>query len=125
MYLAIVVSSLIVAIFILLARYYNESFVVFALSAIIPFCTISNIKTDIPTHRQAPYCTYINTDAVLFSDYEESNGELIIPSHYYVKTDWINHYVYCDEKLVISNPGKILVTREDAPQIKEGSIECQ
>ena len=100
------------------------------------FGIVNSIELDAPPYSQFPYeavagDSYMLSPRVYFRDYSiGSIDTLIIPSHYYLKRDWVNRWVYCDESMSIVYPdsiaqGHVYRRQIPSPYVKEGSVECK
>ena len=58
----------------------------------------------LPSPNSAKYEIRIEGQQVLFNTYKETDNQIVIPSHYYEKTSWINSWEYCEDPLVIAIP---------------------
>jgi hypothetical protein len=132
MILAICVSSVIVVATIILMIKYEPIFLLLFIIAVMAFGVISSIESNVPTYSQAKYYTDVQNDEIIFNDFTIINQgqELNIPTHYYLKKDWINNWVFCDATLTIAYPdGKaysyIYERTPDAPYISSGVVECK
>jgi hypothetical protein len=133
MYLAIGVSVIVLVIFIILATKPDVSpligVVVGIFCAVFVGTMLNFIELDTPRYAQAHYYTSIGNDKVLFTDYQINSEQLIIPAHYYLKHDWLNSWVYCEESLIIrcsdNAQSHVWPRPADAPYIEHGTIECE
>ena len=109
---------------------------IFSVIAGIAFFGISNsIELNNPSYFQSPYVAVVGNNIlsphVFFKDYSIANSDtLIIPSHYYLKHDWINTWMYCDESMSIVYPdsmasGHVYHREAPSPYVSEGSVECK
>lgn len=79
-------------------------------------------------YKIAPYSFVVENRKLCFDNYTLSENVLRIPSHYGVKTGFINSWKYCDSPIVIEIPSGYQVRIVDntpslSPRIIEGGCD--
>jgi hypothetical protein len=137
MYLAICLfAAVLIAAIILAVKLWSPAQLLLIMVGFLLFNIVTTITINIPSYPQARYCTEVVDGCfkkqIMFNNYSilSDGQELNIPSHYYIKNDWINRWEYCETSLVIECPGGkafsyVYNRAPAAPYIKQGVIECK
>ena len=95
----------------------------------MPF--IISVLLNTPSYKQAEYSTHLNNSLIYFNKYYKDSNIITIPTHYFIKTGFINEWKYCNVPLVLSLPASTSLEIETRPapaesiEIISGAVNCE
>jgi hypothetical protein len=117
--------------------------IIWAFSLFLGVPALCSYASALPSPDIAKYEMRIEDTSILFDAYQDKDDKIAIPSHYYVKTSWVNSWNYCETPLIIAIPssnnrpmigerysthcGDISTTYKElpSPYIEDGTAQCK